>query len=58
MNSVAGPERIQGPLESSLLETKLLWFKQYLFMINLHIQYIIFYGTGSDEKLKLINSIS
>ena len=29
-----------------------IWFKQYLFMINLHIQYIIFYGTGFDKKLK------
>ena len=28
------------------------WFKQYLFMINLHIQYIIFYGTWFDKKLK------
>ena len=35
------------------------WFKQYLFVTDLHIQYIIFCGTGFDQMLlnKLINII-
>ena len=38
--------------------TKLNWFKQYLFLINLHIQYILVYGTGFDKKFKLISIVS
>ena len=32
----------------------LIWVKQYLSVTNLHIQYIIFYGTEFDKKLKAL----